>query len=142
LSQFQLLSQRSNANACSSSGICIDISTYLSWLFSTVSRLGGKVLKSSLPTAAGLSGVVAAAKQIFLQHNDDLKDDKIFAFVNCTGLSTRHFVGEDEGGKLFPIRGQTILVRGEAVRIIGERKFPILDGFLSKDGYMCMLPRY
>lgn len=96
---------------------------------------------------------MAAAKQILLTQYPDLPKEKVFALVNCTGLSARHFVGEEEGEKLLSIRGQTILVRGEAamartctdflsedkeelvyviprpVRIIGKRKLSILDSF-------------
>jgi len=40
--------------------------------------------------------------------------EKIDAFVNATGLSSRHLVPDDS---MYPIRGQTVTVIGEAKRI-------------------------
>lgn len=38
----------------------------------------------------------------------------IAAFVNATGLGARALVGDD---KVFPTKGQTVLVRGEALAV-------------------------
>jgi hypothetical protein len=41
-------------------------------------------------------------------------DPDIVAIVNCTGGSARHFVGDAEKSLMYPVRGQTILVKGSA----------------------------
>jgi len=46
------------------------------------------------------------------------------ALVNCTGLGARHFVGDEEAATLFPIRGQTITVKGEATMDRTYNDFP------------------
>jgi len=90
--------------------ICFDPPKYLLYLFKMVQQLGVRVIKVSVDTTSGLSGVVKSCKAILEKE----VSDKAFAIVNCTGLATRHFLGEGEAEKLFPIRGQTILVKGEA----------------------------
>ena len=90
---------------------------YLKYLFSRVNALGGVIIKMEpgLTTTAGLAGVVSPAKQILGMAQDrDVEDAEILAVVNCTGLTAREFASEKEKEKLFPIRGQTILVKGEA----------------------------
>ncbi|KAH8748058.1 hypothetical protein BGZ57DRAFT_1010850 [Hyaloscypha finlandica] len=91
-------------------GICFDPPKYLDYLFKKVQELGVKVIKTSVDTASGLSGVVRSVK-VMLGKNGL---DEAFAMVNCTGLAARHFLENDEAKSLFPIRGQTILVKGEA----------------------------
>jgi len=41
-------------------------------------------------------------------------DPEIVAIVNCAGGSARHFASEQEKNSMYPIRGQTILVKGSA----------------------------
>jgi len=77
-----------------------------------VQSLGGRIIKASVATG-GLEAVVMSAKQIL--RNEAL--DEPFALVNCTGLGARHFLPKDEAEKLYPIRGQTILVKGEVAAL-------------------------
>lgn len=91
--------------------ICFDPPKYLLFLFKQVQELGVKVIKASVDTSSGLVGVVRSAK---LQLANEGSREDAFALVNCTGLAARHFLGTEEAGKLYPIRGQTILVKGEA----------------------------
>lgn len=91
--------------------ICINVPRYLSYLFERVQSLGARIIKSSFSTTSGLPGAIASAKSILKTHG---VGQDIFAVVNCTGLGARHFVGKEESEKLFPIRGQTLLVKGEA----------------------------
>lgn len=90
--------------------ICFDPPKYLLYLFGKVQELGARVFKTSVNTSAGLAGVVNSCKDILRKE----EMGEIFAMVNSTGIAARHFLEKDEAEKLFPIRGQTILVKGEA----------------------------
>ncbi|KAE9379922.1 nucleotide-binding domain-containing protein [Stipitochalara longipes BDJ] len=90
--------------------ICFDPPKYLVYLFRKVQELGAKVMKTSVDTTSGLVGVVRSCKAVV----EKGKVNEVFAIVNCTGLAARHFLHKEEAEKLFPIRGQTILVQGEA----------------------------
>jgi D-amino-acid oxidase len=91
--------------------ICFDPPKYLLYMFQKVQQLGVKVIKASVDTASGLSGVVKSAKDILAKEGGN----EVFAIVNCAGLAARHFLEKEEAEKLYPIRGQTILVKGEAL---------------------------
>jgi D-amino-acid oxidase len=90
--------------------ICFDPPKYLLYLFKKVQDLGGKVIKASVATALGLPGFVKSAQTILAE--SEVED--AFAVVDCTGLAARQFLENEEAEKLYPIRGQTILVKGEA----------------------------
>jgi D-amino-acid oxidase len=93
------------------SSICINVPRYISYLFERVQELGARIIKASFSTSSGISGAIPDAKRILKQHG--VKED-VYAVINCTGLSARHFVGPEEAALLYPIRGQTLLVKGEA----------------------------
>lgn len=95
--------------------ICINVPQYLAYLYAEVARLGARIVKASVDVSGGLEGAVRDAKRIALAE-DENKNSSIFALVNATGLSARHIVGVEEASKLYPIRGQTVLVKGEAQR--------------------------
>lgn len=90
--------------------VCFAPSVYIKQLLEKVQGLGGRILRSSVSTDAGLDGVVRSAKKLLKTQGAE----DIFALVNCTGLGARHFLPKEEAEKLYPIRGQTILVKGEA----------------------------
>ena len=94
--------------------VCIDIPTHLSYLFRNVKDQGTKIIKDTVNTAGGLGAAVKDAKRILLSHIPGVKEEDVFAVINCTGLGARHFVESQEATKLFPVRGQTILVKGES----------------------------
>ncbi|KAH6712580.1 hypothetical protein BKA61DRAFT_486110 [Leptodontidium sp. MPI-SDFR-AT-0119] len=94
---------------------------YLEYLLGRVRELGGRVVRVRLETEGGLEGVVKEMRRIVGEgESEDEEKEKggkggeLFAVVNCAGLSARHFLPSDEAEKLFPIRGQTVLVKGEA----------------------------
>jgi len=93
--------------------ICINVPQYLTYLSTTALSRGANIIKATLPVSSGLAGIVHAAKATLLSKNPGLDDSSIFAVINCAGLSARHFVPQAEAAKLYPVRGQTILVRGE-----------------------------
>lgn len=92
--------------------ICFDPPVYLAYLFERIKVLGATVIKSHLDIENGLDGIVTSAKNLLQEKG--LQEMNLF--INCTGLSARHFLPTEEAGKLFPIRGQTLLMKGEAKR--------------------------
>ncbi|KAH7348351.1 hypothetical protein BKA65DRAFT_397953 [Rhexocercosporidium sp. MPI-PUGE-AT-0058] len=75
---------------------------YLGHLLGRVRKLGGRIVK-----AREMKRVVAGGEE-------EGREGELLAVVNCAGLSAREFLPSDEASKLFPIRGQTVLVKGEA----------------------------
>lgn len=96
--------------------VCVNVPQYLAYLYTRVTQLGAHIIKSSVDISKGLDGAVRDAKRIVLASDPSLDETSIFALVNATGLSARHIVGPEESAKLYPIRGQTVLVKGEAER--------------------------
>ncbi|CZR66903.1 related to D-amino-acid oxidase [Phialocephala subalpina] len=93
--------------------VCFDPPRHLEYLFERVKGLGARLVKTRVDTSSGLEGGVKDAKR-----QAGVEGIDIFAFINCSGLSARHFLPPEEEGKLFPVRGQTILVKGEAEKMM------------------------
>ncbi|KIN07206.1 hypothetical protein OIDMADRAFT_185611 [Oidiodendron maius Zn] len=96
--------------------VCINVPQYLVYLYTRVTELGARIIKSTVDVSSGLDGAVRDAKRIVLSSDPSLDKSFIFALINATGLSARHILEPEEAAKLYPIRGQTILVKGEANR--------------------------
>ena len=98
--------------------LCLNVPRYLEILLQRAKALGAKVVRRHVETGGGVGGVVRDAKLIVSGGEASLGDNKVSAevtaLINCTGLSARKFVSKQEAEKLYPIRGQTILVKGEA----------------------------
>lgn len=94
--------------------ICINVPGYLNYLLGKVKELDARVVKADVDVLNGLEGVITDAKKRLRDVDGSVKEEDIFAVINCTGLAARHFVGKAESEKLYPIKGQTILVQGEA----------------------------
>ncbi|KAH6664890.1 hypothetical protein B0J14DRAFT_606920 [Halenospora varia] len=90
--------------------ININVPQYLVYLLNRATALGATLLKRKVNTSTGLPGVIQNLKSLI--------NTPVFAVINCSGLAARHFVEKDEAEKLYPIRGQTILVKGEAARTV------------------------
>jgi D-amino-acid oxidase len=123
--------------------ICIDVPKYLAWLYRTVTALGANIIKTTLDSSNGLGGIVTDAKQILLQAtgtSSNASGGDIFALINCTGLSARHFLPKLEAEKLYPIRGQTLLVKGECKLARTYTHFP-LDAQVNEDELTYVIPR-
>lgn len=84
---------------------------YLKYLARSVKKLGGQMIKAVLPTEEGLAGALKAAFRVLEEH-DNLSC--IRSFVNATGLGARCLVPD---AAVYPIRGQTVVVKGEAQNI-------------------------
>lgn len=74
-----------------------------------------KIIQANLPLSSGLTATVNKALSLA-----SLTPETCSAVVNATGLSARHlFITDDptEAQRLHPIRGQTVLVKGELKEI-------------------------
>lgn len=69
------------------------------------------MIRASLPAERGLAGALQAASTV-LQANGIDKSSTVF--VNATGLGARSLVPDSA---VYPIRGQTVVVKGEAHNI-------------------------
>ncbi|KAF7857259.1 hypothetical protein EAF04_009500 [Stromatinia cepivora] len=104
--------------------VCVDVDKYLSHLLLRVKALGAVIIRSEINTEMGLEGIIRSCKVLA---NDQEIEDKSDILINCTGLAARKFVGRNEREKLFPVRGQVLLLKGETricktlVRDLGER---------------------
>lgn len=114
--------------------ICFDPVRYLTYLCERVQELGAKIVKAEVDTSRGLEGVVRDARRILRENGEE---EEVFAFVNCAGLSARHFLPQQEAEKLFPIRSQTILIKGEAER---TQTYVSVPGFSGSE-ILCVVPR-
>lgn len=94
--------------------ICINVPRYLDYLFSRVRELGASILKADINTEGGIEGLVKEAKKMFFTSPENNEVAEILAVINCMGLSAKSFLPKEEAERLFPIRGQTVLVKGEA----------------------------
>jgi D-amino-acid oxidase len=115
--------------------ICINVPQYLRYLHGRVISLGARIIQSPVAVSGGLAGAVRDAKRILLSSDPSITEGSILALVNATGLSARHIVHPDEAAKLYPIRGQTVLVKGEAARA------RTLVGFPGADDIAYVIPR-
>ena len=81
---------------------------------------GGKLIKARLPTDKGLSGALRSAAS--LAGNPEPHEGLIF--VNASGLGARKLVPDEA---MFPVRGQTVLVKGEAkyAKTMNENRYVI-----------------
>lgn len=93
--------------AATSRACSVDVPTYLLYLQERARRAGAVLFQSRLPTDGGLGKALSAAEGIA----KTLGRGSVDVFVNCSGLGAREMCG-DEG--MFPVRGQTVLVKGEA----------------------------
>ncbi|KAI7240950.1 hypothetical protein KC330_g945 [Hortaea werneckii] len=75
--------------------------------------LGVKVIKARMGTDAGLANVLKSAAAIASEDSQRHKSPPD-CFVNASGMGAKKLCGDEA---MYPIRGQTVLVKGEARRI-------------------------
>jgi D-amino-acid oxidase len=118
----------------------INAPVYLKWLQAKAQSLGAIEIKAALPSDIKLSGALKAATDILLVHltnSGHAEVPKISAFVNATGISARELVPDLD---VYPVRGQTITVAGEAnqITVVMDRASEKPN---SGTGVMYILPR-
>ncbi|KAI9713634.1 MAG: hypothetical protein M1812_006606 [Candelaria pacifica] len=86
---------------------CIDPTVYLRNLQNIfLSFPNARIIRHTLPTNNGLPHALKT-----VQEDQSLKLGKVFLFVNASGLGSKTLAQDDS---MYPTRGQTILVKGEA----------------------------
>lgn len=88
----------------------IDVPQYLRYLQERARELGVVLIRERLPTDAGFEAALQAAEGVVHMN----VQSRIDCFVNATGLGALKLCGDKA---LFPVRGQTVLVKGEASAI-------------------------
>ncbi|KAK2753250.1 hypothetical protein FQN54_007941 [Arachnomyces sp. PD_36] len=83
---------------------------HIKYLLNRVLGAGGRTIRATLPTKEG--GIIGALEEARRLAAAAEEEDPVF--INATGLGARTFVPDDA---MQPIRGQTIIVKGEAERI-------------------------
>lgn len=85
----------------------INVPQYLLYLQEKARSFGVVVIKASLPTASGFARALSVAESTARSHGRTAAD----CFLNATGLGAAKLCGDKA---MYPIRGQTVLVKGEA----------------------------
>ncbi len=88
--------------------IMINVPMYLHYVLEKAISLGARTYKTSLPISSTLAGTLHYTTEIIKQN---VRATPITAFVNASGISALKLVPDYN---IFPVRGQTITVRGEA----------------------------
>jgi D-amino-acid oxidase len=113
---------------------------YLHYLYETVRSLGAIDIRATLPRCSTFSETLQTAADVMKSHLYELghtEVPQISAFVNATGISALNLVPDPA---LYPIRGQTVTVAGEASQITTIDAFPS-DPAPSSTPIMYILPR-
>ncbi|KAF2768128.1 DAO-domain-containing protein [Teratosphaeria nubilosa] len=94
-------------HAAASLAMAVNVTHYLQYLQYRIKEMGGKVIKARLPTYSGFAHALSAAETLALVNGQPRVD----VFVNATGLGAAKLCGDET---MYPVRGQTVLVKGEA----------------------------
>ncbi|MCJ1392622.1 hypothetical protein MMC18_005492 [Xylographa bjoerkii] len=86
------------------STFAINVPRYLAYLLSCVEGLGGHLVRARLPTDSSMEAALEKARTL-------VGGSSIHAYINASGIGARQ-IAKDEAVE--PIRGQTLLVKGEA----------------------------
>lgn len=111
---------------------CIDVDRYLSWLLAGVQARGGRVLRREVGgKGRGIVGVIEDVRELLGLKEAERRHDVVF--VNATGIAARWLVPDET---VYPTRGQTVTVRGEAMECRGRmaRKKQQREAMLKPDG--------
>lgn len=88
---------------------CVDVERYLQWLVERVEVGGARVLRREVECGGrGIAGIIKDVRES-VGMRDVEKSDVVF--VNAAGIAARWLVPDEN---VYPTRGQTVTVRGEA----------------------------
>ncbi|MCJ1282259.1 hypothetical protein MMC26_001582 [Xylographa opegraphella] len=90
------------------STFAVNVPKYLQYLLFCVVAHGGRLYRARIPTQNGIGATVDKARAL-------VGGSKIHAYVNASGIGARN-IAKDEAVE--PIKGQTLLVKGEAKCIV------------------------
>ncbi|CZT14890.1 uncharacterized protein RCC_12004 [Ramularia collo-cygni] len=94
-------------HAATSRAFSINVPQYLLYLQERARAAGVVIFQSKLPSDGGMEKALATAEGI----SKVLGRGKVDCFVNATGLGALRLCNDNN---LYPVRGQTVLVKGEA----------------------------
>jgi D-amino-acid oxidase len=114
----------------------INAPMYLKYLLETARQLGVQEILGELPCSSNFTESLKAATKLVETHFGKQKQCQISAFVNATGISAREFVPDPD---MYPVRGQTVTVAGEAKQITTIEAYSPQDG--TGTPIMYVLPR-
>ncbi|GAB7339770.1 hypothetical protein MBLNU457_6326t2 [Dothideomycetes sp. NU457] len=107
--------------------IAINVPQYLSYLRTIFTTFGGVVIQSTLPITPSLSTSLSHLTPLMAANNLPTPD----LIVNATGLMASALAHDDS---VYPIRGQTILVRGEALAVRCRMRTDGMDYVIPRPG--------
>ncbi|KAK0938792.1 hypothetical protein LTR29_009642 [Friedmanniomyces endolithicus] len=90
--------------------VAVNVAQYLLYLQERARKSGAVVIKARLPVEQGLQHALEVAEREAMSEGRSKAD----CFVNATGLGAAKLCGDEA---MYPIRGQTVLVKGEAKTI-------------------------
>jgi D-amino-acid oxidase len=97
--------------------VMVNVPMYLNYLLETAKTKGAIVIKAALPQSSTFPKTIQSAADVVKSHFqqfDKTKVPPISVFVNATGISALNLVPDPN---IYPVRGQTITVAGEANQI-------------------------
>jgi D-amino-acid oxidase len=103
----------------------INVPMYLHYLYEIARSLGVVFIRATLPSSSNFSDTLKAASDIIKSELDEtgqIEVPQISAFVNATGISALNVVPDPA---VYPIRGQTVTVAGEANQITTIEALPL-----------------
>ena len=118
----------------------VNVPLYIHYLYETARSLGAIDIRATLPRCSTFSETLQIAADVLKSHLNELghaEVPQISAFVNATGISALKLVPDPD---VYPIRGQTVTVAGEASQITTIDAFPS-DSTPSSTPIMYILPR-
>ena len=86
------------------SAFAVNVPKYLQYLLFSVKALGGRLVRARLPTGSGIEAALENARAL-------VGGSRVHAYINASGIGAKQ-LARDEAVE--PIRGQTLLVKGEA----------------------------
>jgi len=120
--------------------VMVNVPMYLNYLHETAKSLGATIIKTTLPIRSSFSETLQTASDILRSHlssEGSSQRSNISAFVNATGISAFKLVPDPD---VYPVRGQTVTVAGEANKITTIDGFPS-DATPSSTPITYVLPR-
>jgi D-amino-acid oxidase len=122
---------------CKYTSVSIDVPVYLEYLHSTCIAKGVKTIHASLPVTSSFEETLLAVKDFVKKHFSGTTRENVAAFVNATGISAKTLVPDEA---VFPIRGQTVVVKGVSQRITTAH-FPTDHLAPTDPSVMYIIPR-
>lgn len=110
---------------------------HIRYLLNRVLACGGRTVQATLPTENGISGALEEASRLASPTDKEERKEDII-FINATGIGAHTFVPDPN---VQPIRGQTLLISGEASRISTHLLFSDGDDPSSDEKIAYIVPR-